>query len=59
MIENEKEFMGPLFNAVAECVEEGVLNAMFMAQDVTGRDGHTLLALPRDEVVALIKKSRA
>lgn len=59
VIENEKEFMGPLFNAVAECVEEGVLNAMFMAQDVTGRDGHTLLALPRDEVVALIKKSRA
>lgn len=58
LVVDEKAFMGPMFHAVADCVEESVLNAMFMAETVTGRDDHTLYALPRDEVVAMIRKAR-
>jgi D-aminopeptidase len=44
-----------LLPAVAECVEEGVLNSLFRAETVVGRDGHTRHALPAEQVAALVK----
>ena len=41
-----------LFLAAVEAVEEAVLNALFTAVTVTGRDGHTAPALPVEQVLA-------
>jgi D-aminopeptidase len=44
-----------LFEAVAEATEEAALNALFMAETVTGRDGHVLHALPIDRTLDLLR----
>jgi L-aminopeptidase/D-esterase-like protein len=46
-----------LFQAIAESVEEAVLNSLCAAETVAGRDGHTAHALPLDEVAALVRRS--
>lgn len=48
----------PLFEAVIEATEEAILNALVAAETMVGRDGHTLYALPHDELVALIRAHR-
>lgn len=40
-----------LFQAVVESVEEAVLNSLFCAVSVTGRDGHASPAFPLDNLV--------
>jgi D-aminopeptidase len=40
--------MTSLFRAAAEATEEAILNAMCMAQTMTGREGRTIHALPLD-----------
>ena len=40
------DFIDPLFAAVIEATEEAVIDSLFTADTVVGRDGHTLLALP-------------
>ena len=47
--------MDAFFAAAADVVEESILNAMFMAETVIGRDGNRLRALPLDEVKALLR----
>jgi D-aminopeptidase len=42
------------FTAAAEAVEESILNAMFMAETVVGRDGNILRALPVEKVKLLL-----
>jgi D-aminopeptidase len=37
----------PFFDAVVQTIEEAILNAMVAAQDMTGRDGNFVPALPR------------
>ena len=51
---DEGGLMRRLFPAVAECVEEAVLNALWRATRVAGRDGHTLHALPLEGLVELL-----
>ena len=53
MLADEGKAMNWLFPAVVECVEEAVLNSLFKAETMTGRDGHTIEALPVERVVAL------
>lgn len=43
-----------LFLGVVEATEEAIYNALLQAEDMTGRDGHTVDALPREKVKALI-----
>jgi D-aminopeptidase len=45
-----------LFHAVAESVEEAVLNSVCAAETVVGRDGHIAHALPLNEVAALMRE---
>jgi D-aminopeptidase len=45
-----------LFPAVVESVEEAVLNSLFRAETVVGRDSHTRHGLPVEEVAALLRK---
>jgi D-aminopeptidase len=54
LLDDEGAVMGYLFPAVAESVEEAVLNALCRAETTVGRDGNTLYALPLDEVAELV-----
>jgi D-aminopeptidase len=45
----------PLFRAVVEATEEAVIDAMITSETMTGRNGNTALALPHDELMALMK----
>ena len=42
--------MDPLYEAVMECTEEAILNALCMATDMEGANGNFTPALPLDEV---------
>jgi D-aminopeptidase len=47
--------LDPLFTAVVEASEEAVLNSMFTAPTVTGRDGNTSESAHNDEVLRLLR----
>lgn len=48
--------MSPLFMAVNEATEEAILNALFHAETMTGRNGHTVEELPVDEVLSIMNR---
>ncbi|MEE9466016.1 MAG: P1 family peptidase [Candidatus Neomarinimicrobiota bacterium] len=50
--------LSPLFLAAVESVEEAVYNSLLQATTVTGRDGHTLEALPVERLQEIIKQRR-
>jgi len=56
MVADEGKAMYWLFPAVVECVEEAVLNSLFKAETMTGRDGHTIEALPVERVVEMCRR---
>ena len=47
----------PFFEAVVQATEEAVANALIANEEMTGRDGHRVPALPRDRVARLITKN--
>ena len=49
--------MSPLFLAAAEACEEAILNAMFKAHTMEGREGRKLEALPLDKVKAIMNEA--
>lgn len=51
--------MTPLFLAAVEATEEAILNSLFQAETMTGRDGHIQEALPVDDVMEILKKYNA
>jgi L-aminopeptidase/D-esterase-like protein len=48
--------MDPIFAATVQATEEAVVNALVAAEDMTGRDNHTVIALPREELRQVLKK---
>ncbi|MCI0439258.1 MAG: P1 family peptidase [Chloroflexi bacterium] len=52
------EHMNPLFDAVAEAVEESILNALTAAETTVGYKGRVAHALPLDELQRVMKKHR-
>ena len=50
------EHMTPLFMAVIEATEEAIINSMFAAQTMEGRNGHTIEALPLDKVQEILQR---
>lgn len=46
--------MSPLFMAVNEATEEAIINSLFHAETMTGRDGHTINELPVDAVLKIM-----
>lgn len=56
VLADEGKAMYWLFPAVVESVEEAVLNSLFRAETVVGRDGHTRHSLPVEKVAALVKR---
>ena len=49
------DHMSPLFMATIEATEEAILNSLFAAKTMTGRDGNKVEAMPLDKVLPLIK----
>ncbi len=47
--------MSPLFMAVNEATEEAIINSLFHAETMTGREGHTIEALPVDSVLKIME----
>jgi L-aminopeptidase/D-esterase-like protein len=45
----------PLFAATVQATEEAVINSMVANEPMTGRDGHTVQALPHDRLTALLR----
>lgn len=50
--------LNPFFEAVAEAVEESILNALTAAETMTGFKGHTAYALPLDELQRVMARYR-
>ena len=48
--------ISPLFTATVEATEEAIVNAMVGARTMTGIDGHTVIALPHDQLQQVLKK---
>lgn len=48
--------MSPLFMAVNEATEEAIINSLFHAETMTGRDGHKVEALPVEQVLQIMEK---
>jgi D-aminopeptidase len=54
MFPNEE--MDPLFAATVQSTEEAIVNAMVAAETMTGIENHRVIALPRDQLRAVLKK---
>ncbi len=50
------DFVSPLFLATIEATEEAILNSLFAAEAMTGRDGNKAEELPVDQVIGMMKK---
>jgi D-aminopeptidase len=48
--------MSPLFMAAIEATEEAIVNSLFQARTMTGRDGHEVEALPVDKVLGIMRQ---
>jgi len=59
VLADEERVMNWLFRAVIESVEEAVLNSLFQAETMTGRDGHTAHGLPVEQVVSFVLSHQA
>ena len=53
-VSNER--ITPLFEATVQATEEAIVNAMVAAKTMTGIDGHTVEALPHDQLQRILKK---
>ncbi len=56
MLSNDR--MNPLFEATVQATEEAIVNALVAAETMTGRDNHTVEALPHDRLRETLKKYR-
>jgi L-aminopeptidase/D-esterase-like protein len=49
--------MDDLYTAVVQAVEEAVLNALVVNDDMIGRDGHRSPALQHDRLTTLLRRT--
>jgi len=52
------EACDPLYEAVVECTEEAIVNALCMAEEMRGQSGHVAPALPLDKLSDILRKYR-
>lgn len=50
----DDEYLDPFFGAVVDATEAAVLDSLFRADTVTGRDGHVVPGLPVERTLALL-----
>jgi D-aminopeptidase len=51
-----ENFMNPVYKATVEATEEAIVNALFKAETMVGRDGNTRHALPLDQVERIFER---
>lgn len=49
----------PLFMAAIEATEEAILNSLFKAETMRGKNGRSVEALPLDKIIPLLKKYKS
>ncbi len=54
MLPNDQ--INPVFLATVQATEEAVVNALVAAETMTGTNGHTVIALPHDQLRQVLKK---
>jgi L-aminopeptidase/D-esterase-like protein len=54
MLPNDK--IDELFAATVQATEEAIINAMIAAETMTGINNHKVIALPHDQLRAVLKK---
>jgi D-aminopeptidase len=52
----DHSYINPVFRATVEATEEAVINALLAAKSMTGRDGHSVSALPHDRLLQILHK---
>jgi D-aminopeptidase len=52
------EACDPLYEAVVECTEESIVNALCGADEMRGQSGHVAPALPLDKLAEILRKYR-
>lgn len=52
----DNDAMTPLFMATIEATEEAIINSLFAAESMIGRDGNKVDALPKETVIEIMKK---
>jgi len=52
----EQFSLGPYLEAVSEAVEEAIINALFMAEDMTGINGTFVPALPLSKTIEIMRR---
>ncbi len=52
----QNDDMSPLFLAAIEATEEAILNSLFAAETMTGRNGNRVEALPKEKIAEILKK---
>jgi D-aminopeptidase len=53
-----ERFLDPVFRATVESTEEAIVNALFRAETLSGREGHVRYGLPYDQVERIFEKYR-
>ena len=48
--------LDPIFHAVTDATAEAIMNALVNAEDMAGRNGNTLFAIPHDEIRRVLEK---
>lgn len=56
-VANEAALLNLLFRAAIESVEEAVINSLFYAETIQGRDDHIARALPLEPILEILEKS--
>ncbi|MBI2965668.1 MAG: P1 family peptidase [Chloroflexi bacterium] len=51
-----EECMDPLFTAAVRATDEAIVDSMVANETMTGRDGHTVVAIPHDELQAVMRR---
>ena len=52
----QNDSMSPLFMAAIEATEEAIINSLFMAGGMKGRNGNSVEALPLTQVLPILQK---
>lgn len=52
----QDRLLNPLFKATVECVAESIVNSLFCAETIVGRDGNTSYALPIDKTLEIMRQ---
>ena len=55
-IELDEVFLDPVYRATVEATEEAIVNALFKAETMIGRDYHVRAAIPLDRVKEIMAK---